>query len=246
MASGRDLLAGTETVKQAIAALDGLIALAFTCPVTGLHNRRALDEITNLSAAFEGNTHGALMIDLTAFKRINDEAGHAAGDAALGRVGETLRGMCNPSGPFAGALPFRYGGDEFCILVPALIFDDFVHPSNLAKLAWKDFTLHPQVQEPTPRTKGQSLGFGAAIGIARPDAEIELRELIARADVAGKVSKDNGDEPAFWSAAIEHGAMHISRKRCGSCSAAITLHVAKAKVVPDGFNTCPNCGGALR
>ena len=245
MALARDLLAETETVKQAFAAVEGLIALAFTCPVTRLRNRRALDEITSLSAAFEGNGHGALMVDLTAFKRINDEAGHAAGDAALRRVGETLGGMCDPQGPFAGALPFRYGGDEFCILVPATIFDAFVEPSNLARFAWRDFTLHHQRQKPALRTEGVSLGFGAAIGIARPDAEIELQELIVRADAAGKLSKGDGDRPTFWSKAVEHDATVSPRKRCGSCSAMITLHIAKTRLVAGGFKTCPNCGAAL-
>jgi diguanylate cyclase (GGDEF)-like protein len=234
MASANELLARTATVAEAQAALGGLVAIAFTDPTTGLHNRRALDEITKLSLAFEGKIYGALMIDLTEFKQINDGAGHAAGDAALRRVGETLLGMCRHDGPFAGALPFRYGGDEFCVLVPSAIFQGFIESQHLAGLAWLDFTV-----------QGRPLGFGASIGIAGPDGEIEMVQLIARADIAAKASKDNRDEPVLWSAAIEHGPTASPRKRCGSCSAKITIHVAQAKLVADGFKTCPNCGGAL-
>jgi len=130
MDSARALLAGTRTIADARNALEQLIALAFSDPTTGLHNRRALDEITKLPPALDGSIYGALMIDLTGFKRVNDEGGHAAGDAALGRVGETLRGMCG--GEYAAALPFRYGGDEFCVLVQSPIFDDFAGAAHLA------------------------------------------------------------------------------------------------------------------
>ena len=74
------------------------------------------------------------MLDLTGFKRVNDVGSHAAGDAALGRVGVTLLAMCSLDGRFSTALLFRYGGDEFCILVPRGIFEEFVDLSHLLQL----------------------------------------------------------------------------------------------------------------
>lgn len=235
MASASDLLAGTQTVAEVLGAVQRLMSLAFTCPTTALHNKRALDEITKLAITFDESTmYGALMIDLTGFKQVNDQGGHAAGNAALGLVGETLAAMCSRDGPFGGALPFRYGGDEFCVLVPASIFDVFVEASNLDKLRWREFTL-----------EGKALGFGAAIGIARPD-RIELQKLIERADAAGRVSKDRDDKPVTWSNEVEREATTVSRrKRCHGCTATITLNVAEERMNSEGFKTCPNCGGPL-
>ena len=239
MASARDLLARTPTVasaKDALAsamnALEGLIALAFTDPTTSLYNRRALDEVTKLPLGYEF-TFAVLMIDLTSFKRINDESSHAAGDAALGRVGSTIAALC--TGDFDDALSFRYGGDEFCILVPQAKFAAFIEPTNLSKLSWRDFAV-----------EDEKFGFGASIGIADPDDTVGLVQLIARADVAAKASKQRGDEPVRWSPSIEGDAMAGLRKRCDSCAATITLSVARERLVDGGFKSCPNCGGALR
>ena len=174
------------------------------------------------------------MLDLTGFKQINDEHTHAAGDAALGRVGDTLLAMCDAEGEFSAALPFRYGGDEFCILIPKDTFEKFVDRSHLSLLRWDDFTL-----------QDRSLGFGASIGFAGPDEDVGLDELIGRADRAAKLSKHRDDEPVRWTSTLEHEAIISLRKRCGSCSTTITIQIAQTRVVIDGFRICPNCGKAL-
>ena len=174
------------------------------------------------------------MLDLTGFKRVNDEGMHAAGDAALGRVGKTLLEMCDAGGQFSTAMPFRYGGDEFCILVPKTIFEEFVHPPRLSQLTWDDFTLQEK-----------SLGFSASIGIADPDEDVGLVELVDRADRAAKLSKDRRDAPVRWTPTIGHETIVSPRKRCDACTATITVQIAQTRVVIDGFKICPNCGGVL-
>lgn len=234
MASAKDLLSRTATVAGAHAALEGLINLAFTDPTTRLYNRRALDEVAKLQLGFDGLAYGALMLDLTGFKRVNDAGSHAAGDAALGRVGVTLLTMCSAAGRFSTALPFRYGGDEFCILVPKAIFEEFVELSHLSQLKWDDFTLQEK-----------SLGFSAAIGIAEPDEDVGLVELIDRADRAAKLSKERNDEPVRWTLTTGRESVISLRKRCGACAASITVQITQARAIPDGFKACPNCGGVL-
>src|SRR5439155_3236618 len=88
---------------------------ADTDALTGLLNRRAWRE--RALHAFElarrrGEALAVLMIDIDHFKRINDEAGHEAGDRALRHVGGTLMGCVRRSD-----LVCRYGGEEFCVLL---------------------------------------------------------------------------------------------------------------------------------
>jgi diguanylate cyclase (GGDEF)-like protein len=80
-------------------------------PVTGIGNRRALDETM---ARLAGRRLAAVLLDLDHFKAFNDRNGHLSGDAALARVGEILRATIR-----ASDLVFRYGGEEFLILLPA-------------------------------------------------------------------------------------------------------------------------------
>jgi diguanylate cyclase (GGDEF)-like protein len=85
--------------------------------LTGLVNRDAL--LRSITARIEqhrraADTHGfaVLFIDLDNFKQINDQFGHAAGDAALIQIGARLRAASR-----AGDLVARYAGDEFVMLI---------------------------------------------------------------------------------------------------------------------------------
>ena len=76
-------------------------------PLTGLPNRRALEEWSERSAAA-----AAVLVDLNGFKALNDEHGHQAGDDALVQVAERLRRCVRHTD-----LLCRFGGDEFLILL---------------------------------------------------------------------------------------------------------------------------------
>ena len=91
---------------ETIARLDAL---------TGLGNRLRLNEdLAQLAARIErnGGTAGILLMDLDRFKRLNDSAGHLAGDVALRGVADVLRKTSR-----GGDGVYRYGGEEFLILL---------------------------------------------------------------------------------------------------------------------------------
>ena len=94
--------------------LERLAAQSRTNALTGLANRRHLDERlaeAHALARRQGRALSVAMADLDDFKRINDRLGHATGDAVLRRVAALLRAHCR-----ATDLVARYGGEEFCLV----------------------------------------------------------------------------------------------------------------------------------
>ena len=91
--------------------------LAYEDPLTGLANRRALDErLERAMGRFhtEGTSLALLLCDLDRLKAINDAGGHVAGDHALKAVAQNLVAA---AAELPGAFVARLGGDEFCILL---------------------------------------------------------------------------------------------------------------------------------
>ena len=84
--------------------------------LTGLYNRwfviEKIDSEMN-RALRHGSPMSLLMLDIDHFKRINDTWGHSAGDQVLQAIGKLLRDSCR-----VYDVPGRYGGEEFCIVLP--------------------------------------------------------------------------------------------------------------------------------
>ncbi|MFB7370002.1 diguanylate cyclase domain-containing protein [Streptomyces sp. NPDC056222] len=152
--------------------LEEVRKLAFTDPLTGLANRRAVD--TRLDEAIEryrtdGSVVSLVVCDLNGLKRVNDTHGHAVGDRLLERFGSVLS-RCGAMLP--GALSARLGGDEFCLLSVGPTSDEVVAVAD----------------ELCVRAGELELGEGVACGVASTGDPIgplkSARRLFRLADAA--------------------------------------------------------------
>ena len=99
--------------------------LAATDPLTGLANRRTL--MNSLEREFRRSLRNSaplalLMADLDHFKKVNDQFGHQQGDQVLVTLAELLQAHLRPYD-----LAARFGGEEFCLLLPETPLADAVH-----------------------------------------------------------------------------------------------------------------------
>src|SRR6185503_18087247 len=98
-----------------------LQALATTDPLTGCMNRRsffAAFETQWSSAQRYNHPLSCVMVDVDHFKKINDQHGHSVGDQVLRHVAELLKSLARETDVVC-----RYGGEEFCILLPQIGID---------------------------------------------------------------------------------------------------------------------------
>jgi diguanylate cyclase (GGDEF)-like protein len=142
-------------------------------PLTGLPNRAMLEQRWSaLQAArrAEGGTPAVLFCDLDDFKRVNDEHGHAVGDATLRAVAGRLAGALRSRDVLG-----RYGGDEFVVLVAGHT------PALAAQLTDR---LAAALREPL-HVAGAVVPVGLSTGLAVPTtADEPLDALLVRADEA--------------------------------------------------------------
>lgn len=96
--------------------LENVDRMAHTDPLTGIGNRRAVDESLDIALSrhrSDGDSVSLIVCDLNGLKRINDDHGHDAGDRALVRFASMLSAV---SATMPGSIAARLGGDEFCIV----------------------------------------------------------------------------------------------------------------------------------
>jgi diguanylate cyclase (GGDEF)-like protein len=149
-------------------------------PLTGLGNHRAFQEEYARQieeARRQGTAVSLILLDLDDLKRVNDELGHAGGDALLSAMGHLLGSAARRSDR-----AFRVGGDEFAILLPR---------TNLDTAALAASRLLAAALEGWPIGEGRPFSFSAGVS-SFPDPSTTGPRLHRHADAALYWSKRHG------------------------------------------------------
>lgn len=152
---------------------DQLAALAATDPLTRLLNARAFRHRFHQELARAVRYEqplSLLLVDLDGLKQINDQHGHEAGDAALGRVAASIR-----NGLREADVGARIGGDEFTILAP--------NTDQHAAIVFGERLRALVAETPGPRA-GRTISVGIASFQPAPHALATERSLMRAADAA--------------------------------------------------------------
>jgi diguanylate cyclase len=157
--------------------------------LTGIYNRIGFrNAIQDMEDDRSKNTYIFAMIDIDNFKRLNDNFGHIIGDHCLIEFGKILKTHCTNS------TPFRYGGDEFCILFQNCAMRDAV---DTCKRIQESFQL-VQINEKT------DIPLTISVGIAGYSGNIPTSELIINTDKALYESKVKRNTITVYEETIGH------------------------------------------
>jgi diguanylate cyclase (GGDEF)-like protein len=161
--------------------------------LSGLANRRGFQSRLDfewLKAMQTSSEVALLMIDVDHFKLYNDTYGHPEGDLCLSRLGEALAGIADATDGFAG----RYGGEEFCLLLPNFNAARAVAAGEMVRAAIQDLGM------PHATSVYQSVTVSVGVACTTPSDAQAPKDLIEAADAALYAAKHRGRN-----AVVEHG-----------------------------------------
>ena len=173
-----------ELGKQLLEANGQLTRLASTDALTGLANKRALEQalIRDLSRAERDKTWLTIVIsDIDFFKKVNDTYGHLTGDEVLRQVGRAFGSKLR-----GGDLAARYGGEEFLLILPG---SNGVGGKIAAERLRKSIEGLAMEGPTGPFNVTSSFGVASVCG---PGCAGTMKDLIARADTALYAAKHAG------------------------------------------------------
>ena len=179
--------------RELVASNDRLTVMASIDMLSGLANRRGFQsrlEFEWMKAQQYDCELSLLMIDVDHFKLYNDTYGHPEGDACLARLGEALSEIAAETMGFAG----RYGGEEFCLLLPNTASDRAVEIGEAVRTAVQGLAM------PHCTSSYETVTVSVGVAATRPSDGLQPGDLIEAADAALYAAKHRGRNTV-----VEHG-----------------------------------------
>ena len=163
-----------------------LLVRATTDALTGLANRRQLDtdlQILSASRSTESGSYAFIMLDVDRFKHLNDELGHAVGDAALRSVSAELRRVVRGRDTI-----YRHGGDEFLVIMPNASLEAAAAAAERIRTAIADLRISTAAGA-EPAATSLTISCGVAFSLV---AREHWEAVLAAADSALYEAKTTG------------------------------------------------------
>ncbi len=155
-----------------------LLERSLTDELTGLGNRRRMEEDLariHARALRVGRTYGMALFDIDHFKLYNDHYGHVAGDEALRHVAACIDLVVR-----AGECAYRYGGEEFLLLMPDIAPDAIFAAGERIRHAVLDAAIHHGARPSVP----PFVTLSGGVSCWTPGSPSSAREVIEEADRA--------------------------------------------------------------
>ncbi|HEU4844042.1 MAG TPA: GGDEF domain-containing protein, partial [Burkholderiaceae bacterium] len=179
----RELLLGFTDTETQHAREQALADIAYTDPLTQLANRRAFFQQADAAFAIASRYQrplALLMIDLDHFKLVNDNHGHAAGDAVLVRTASCLRHSVRHAD-----LPARLGGEEFVVMLPETTLAEAQETAERIRKTIE--------QSPPAQYEGRAIPVTASVGVAMMRSDSKgIEAILNEADMALYAAKQTG------------------------------------------------------
>jgi diguanylate cyclase (GGDEF)-like protein len=188
----------SQRERELVATNDRLTVIASIDMLSGLANRRGFQSRLDfewMKAQQYDSELSLLMIDVDHFKLFNDTYGHPEGDACLSRLGETLAAISAETMGFAG----RYGGEEFCLLLPNTGVVRALEIGEMVRAAVLDLAM------PHCTSSYETVTVSVGVACTRPNDTQRPGDLIEAADAALYAAKHRGRN-----AVVEHGFVRLA------------------------------------
>jgi diguanylate cyclase (GGDEF)-like protein/PAS domain S-box-containing protein len=198
------MLGGIVDVSDAHALEERLRALAITDPLTGAYNRRHFADLAEAElrrAARYGHPTSLVMLDIDHFKAVNDDLGHAAGDAVLRGVARIVADTVRGSDVVA-----RIGGEEFALLFPETTLRAARATAERIRRAVRSQSF---ASEGLPADRAITL----SLGLTQQRSGETLGEVMQRADEALYTAKAAGRDRVV---VFAHGERSLSTRRAAT------------------------------
>ena len=198
-----NLMERNASLSQTVRRIE---ALATTDTLTGLANRRRLQEVLTYNKAMAdrqtGYSFALCYMDLDFFKQVNDRFGHSAGDRVLQEVARLAQSVVRSVDCVA-----RVGGEEFILVLTHSTEEDAQHVAERLALGLRDIEVSPM---------DSSYRVTASIGITRYLSPESVEDTVERADKSLYDAKRSGRNRIVQADLTQPDPRHVSLQRLGS------------------------------